>query len=1565
MGLSFLSVSIRRNFLQTFFHFRTFAMVAAFFILGGAVALAQEKPATPPPGQSGTKFVKGIPITTALAEREAADGDLDEHKESKIEPDSPEQIRKREEWFYRRRSSANGHIPPGAHLRASQHVQRMIDAQTKLSPANGKAFSAAAAPLVAQPWVSIGPTPASGGIFSPVTGRITTIAVDPNDTTGNTVLIGGAQGGIWRTTDGGNTWTPVGDQNASLAMGSIAFAPSSPVTVYAGTGEQALIGFDIYYGAGVLKSTDHGQTWAQTCTTPSATCPFIGPFFDQDIFGFFNLGGARISYVSVNPTNPNMVLVAAQTQIAQGPTEGVYCSDDGGVTWHPASGAIGEMATFVGFGTSSVAYAALGNGFGSTTTPGNGIYKATGIGSTCGTVNFSRLTAPTLPAQSTIGRIDIGIAPSDATGNTLYASIASSGGSTTNLGVFHSTDGGSTWTRTTAPDICMSQCWYDNVVKVDPTNASIAFFGGAAVSDNAGNPQWVQRTTNGGTTWFTVIPNVVSSGLPHVDTHAITMFKATSGTFSGKVRAYLGNDGGIWRSDDAEAPVITWNNLNAPSTGVATLTLAQFYPGISIHPSSASVAYGGTQDNGCLTFGVAAPPVWTDDGVCGDGTSTGIDPVTPSTVYVLTNGLNILFSFFGGAPPSPTTPFFISANAGINPNDNFDFVVPFTLDPIQTGVLYVGTTKVYQSLDGTNSFQALTGDLVNPTNGDVLTAVAVAPKNSAVVYAGASNGNVFSATNVSAGAANFTPVTGQGSLPPRTVTSIAVDPFDSTGKTAYVAFSGFAFVGGTITDKQGHVFKTTDGGATWSDVSCSVADCSGTLGANDLPNSPVNAIVLDPDQQNTIYVGTDHGVFSSTCSAAPCNWAVVGSGLPRAAVLSMAFHRASRTLRAGTHGRGMFDFTFAPIAATEHITGISPVSANAGDPAITPFTVSGNNFTANSKVKFAVNGTPTILTTTFVNATQLTATISMGSLASGGVAQVSVTDGATTTNSLPFVVQNPIPVITTISPTTVTAGTTNFSLTINGSNIVCGQNGTLGVFNGFTLQNVTTCSATSITVPVPNSDLAVGATAQIDLFTQQPGGGPDLNPTPPVLTINNPLPTLASILPTSATAGGGAFTLNLTGTNFNASSIVNFNGAAKTTMFIDAAHLSASILAADIAAAGTKTVTVSNPTPGGGTSTPVLNFTVSATNNPVPTVATINPTSASAGGAAFTLMVTGTNFVSNSVVNFNGAAKTTTFTDASHLSASILASDIATAGTKPVTVTNPAPGGGTSTPAVNFTVNATPSFTVSGSAATATAGMMGTSTITVTPSNGFTDMVAITCSGVPGATCGATSINVQGASAATGPLTINTTAPSSTTMASVIPTGRVLSAHNVPPNNSAKGWWTLSGGTGLAAIMLLFLPGRKRYRTALGLGLICVLSFALGCGGGNGGGGGGPVATTTQLTVSTTKVAANGMITVSATVTGGTPTGTVQFFVDGTAVGNAAPLTGGSTGNITVTAANAPAFLPIVGTHTVTAHYSGSATTMASQSGTLNVAVTGTTQLAITGTSGGTTANGMVSLTIN
>src|SRR6266850_1681107 len=995
-------------------------LLVSILVLYASPASSQESPKSGSPDTPVSK-----PQVPAIKKQPTPATSAESRDESERAPDpeeaqdGAEQIRKRNEWFYKQRSSANGRIPAGARFKAFQQMQRMMAAEGKLvlRPEGSYAEMAPQSWLTPQgavtsAWASVGPTPTTGGFFSPVTGRIMTIAVDPSDSSGNTVLIGGAMGGIWRSTDAGAHWTAVGDQNASLAMGSIAFAPSNPSVVYAGTGEQALA-FDTYYGAGVLKSSDHGQTWTQTCTLATLSCPFIGPYTDGSEFGpgfgFLNFGGAHISYLAVNPSNPNLILIGAQF-IEEGPREGVYCSDNGGSTW--TNVLADQMSTFVGFASSSVAYAALGNPFGSSPNApiGNGIFKATGIGSTCSTVHFSRLTATTLPIQSSMGRIDLGIAPSDTSGNTVYASIADAkNGSATNLGVFVTTNGGTSWTLTAAPDICRRQCWYDNVIKVDPNNENIAFFGGGAVRDSSGNFSWVVRTENGGTTWSSVIPNLPqgSAGLPHVDNHAIALFKLPTG----KVRMYLGNDGGIWRTDDAEASTVDWTNLNNPS-----LTLTQFYPSISMNASTPSIAFGGTQDNGSQNY--QGGTSWLDNQLCGDGGSSAVDPLIPSTVYIgCGTGAPLNASYQNGAIGT----FFPAVN-GINLSDFSSFIPPLVTDPNAANVLYYGTTKIYQSLDAGNTWALLSTDLTGGPNGGWLNTIAVEPGNSSVVYAGANNGTVYFATNVTAGGGGFASFiqVNQIGLPPRQVTAIVIDPSDPSGKTAYVASSGFAMVGNDpfgnpINDTLGHIFKTADGGNTWKDVSCSTTNCS-TPTASDLPNVPVSDVVLAPEVPRTLYAATDLGVFMGNCSAMPCTWSTVGSGLPRVAVISLRLHEASRTLRAATHGRGAWDIFLNNFPFSgPRIFSLSPTFANSGGASFT-LTVNGTGLTG-GQIQF--NGTP--LTTTVVQAdTQLTAQISSALLVAG-TPKVSVKVGTTTSNSLTFSVLAAVPTLTAVAPSSTPA----------------------------------------------------------------------------------------------------------------------------------------------------------------------------------------------------------------------------------------------------------------------------------------------------------------------------------------------------------------------------------------------------------------------------------------------------------------------------------------------------------------------------------------------------------------
>jgi uncharacterized membrane protein len=277
----------------------------------------------------------------------------------------------------------------------------------------------------------------------------------------------------------------------------------------------------------------------------------------------------------------------------------------------------------------------------------------------------------------------------------------------------------------------------------------------------------------------------------------------------------------------------------------------------------------------------------------------------------------------------------------------------------------------------------------------------------------------------------------------------------------------------------------------------------------------------------------------------------------------------------------------------------------------------------------------------------------------------------------------------------------------------------------------------------------------------------------------------------------------------------------------------------------------------------------------------------------------------------------------------------------------------------NFVVSYAPTSLTLSSAT----GASQSTTVTVTPAGGFTGLVAVSASTAPpGVTCTPSPLNitVTGASAVTGQLSCSVLATSTALTASNASPERMLEAKTTPPSKGDKGWWTLSAGTGFAALFLLFLPGgRRRYRAAMGLSLVCILSFTLGCG------GGGtttpppppPTSTVTKLTVTSAKVASGTAFSFSVSVTGGTPTGQVQLFDGATMIGTAATV---ASGTATPTA---PALA--VGTHAISAHYLGDSTTAASASGSINMTVTGSTTVAITTSPTATPAAPALHVTIN
>ena len=366
------------------------------------------------------------------------------------------------------------------------------------------------------------------------------------------------------------------------------------------------------------------------------------------------------------------------------------------------------------------------------------------------------------------------------------------------------------------------------------------------------------------------------------------------------------------------------------------------------------------------------------------------------------------------------------------------------------------------------------------------------------------------------------------------------------------------------------------------------------------------------------------------------------------------------------------------VVAGPAISTLGPSSASGGGAAVT-LIVSGSNF-INSSV---VTWNSTALATSFVSATQLTASVGAPLIATTGTASVRVQNtSAAISAPVTFTITAKAPTITGITPNSATAGSGALTLAVNGTGFV---NGSQVSWNGTSL-GATFVSATQLTAPVPASLLAQPGSASV-LVTN-----PDQSQSNTVTFTINPVGSVITALsPNSAIAGGAAFTLTVTGTGFVSGAVVEWGTNALTTTFVSTTQLTAAVQAAMIAQIGSVSVVVINPNKAQSNS---ATFSIGAAVQP--TITSVNPASAGAGGAAFTLMVAGSGFVSGATVNWNGSGLPTTFVNTAQLTAAVSASLIANPGSVAVTVANP--GGASSGTTFTITLPAPPSITFSGPA---------------------------------------------------------------------------------------------------------------------------------------------------------------------------------------------------------------------------------------------------------------------------
>jgi uncharacterized repeat protein (TIGR01451 family) len=732
-------------------------------------------------------------------------------------------------------------------------------------------------------WSPIGPNPIvqvtrSTPIFTAVSGRIGALAIRPS--TGQIVL-GAAQGGIWLYDAGSQTWSPRSDDAPSLSIGKIAVAPSDDRIIYAGTGEGALSG-DSYFGNGVIKSTDGGQTWSHAS----------GDYFQ----------GVAISGLVVDPRNASHLYVSVLRGRGGSrrvtPTAhsryGFWESKDGGVTWtllkDAGSEANGATDIDIDPREPDTLYGSLW---------GDAIYKSTDAGHT-----WSKIMNG-LPAVDPVGqtRFSLGLShPAGVAQAVLYAGFGwtDPAGNDHHARVFKSTNAGASWALLPAgsgddsvDDYCAEQCSYDNVIEVDPTNPNIVFVAGQFNYDIGSGG--VFRSDDGGTTWKNL------GWDQHPDFHAIAIDPAHPN------RVVIGSDGGVWSSDDrggrpsASDPLsaVTWQNLNgsvdpdtAAVTGRTNLAISQF-TSIANVPTVPGRFWGGTQDNGTIRKSTASP-TWFDV-ASGDGGQVLVDPLDDNFVYGTYFGISPYRYDDGG--------FFFFSNQsitnGINLSDRAEFYVPWVMNQRNDEQLFLGTYRLYRT---DNAKAPNAGDVLwKPISGDLSSGCAGTAPNGArgcflsaigigggdAVWTGSDDGYVYLSTNAqTADSPTFTRVNNY-LLPNRPITQIAVDR--SNYRIAYFAYAGF---NAATPNRRGHVFATLDGGQSFRDIT------------GNLPDSPVNSIILDPAYENTLYVGTDVGNFVTSNGGR--DWFPLGTGIPASSTWQLDLDPAQRVLAAGTHGRGAF-----------------------------------------------------------------------------------------------------------------------------------------------------------------------------------------------------------------------------------------------------------------------------------------------------------------------------------------------------------------------------------------------------------------------------------------------------------------------------------------------------------------------------------------------------------------------------------------------------------------------------------------------------------------------------------
>ncbi len=810
-------------------------------------------------------------------------------------------------WFMSQRLAPNGAVDPNAYASGAAQA-------ASLAPVGGAWTERTARPGTDGNDFSDSPQyidPTSGFSNSGsgdrwVAGRMTALAAAPD----GSVFAGAADGGVWRTADGGQHWTPLTDSQATMSIGALLVTGSgSHYTVYAGTGE-ANTSQDSYAGVGVLASSDGGASWHRvggpelngalifrlaqdgstlfaatshglyrfdtaTSTTWTAVLQPAGPPSDGQNFNL--VVGNMISDVAVRPGTNGRQVVAVAGWRAGAPTNGLYLSNDGGTHFTYLANPQGWVPPKAE-GRTTLAYSAAGD-------------RAYAIVQSAYLLNVGTNGKTLLQG---IYESKNGDPAGPWTKVATSSKLASSGSAQTISGIG----------KGYGPGI---QAWYNQFLVVDPGNKDHVYAG----------LEEVYESQNEGAGWSTVGPywnltmkcfaydpfeGTCNHNQAHSDQHAAVIA-------GGKL--YVGNDGGVYARALSNHNVGDWANLNAHMDAL------QYY---GAQGSGDSTVYGGLQDNGSNKVFPTTGTVLDDRGqpinvssvqvFGGDGGYTLVDPTNSKNVITEYTDLTALKSTDGGANWHYITPS--------DPDPRF--IAPIGMDRTDSRHLVAGGALVWNSDAGVAGTTANTGaatdwksifDVRTATGGNATSQVtaldAITVGNTqyvAAAWCGPCNPSFPSGSGFKAGIvmlnnsggtwhATAQECTGSstcpaGGLPNRYITGIRIDTADPNH--AYLSLSGYSrhWIIGPDDPGVGHVYQTTTGGTSWTDVS------------GNLPDIPANDIALNG---RTLIAASDIGVYTSTDNGT--TWNRLGTNLPNV-VVSQILVDPNGTLVAATHGRGIW-----------------------------------------------------------------------------------------------------------------------------------------------------------------------------------------------------------------------------------------------------------------------------------------------------------------------------------------------------------------------------------------------------------------------------------------------------------------------------------------------------------------------------------------------------------------------------------------------------------------------------------------------------------------------------------